>query len=73
MSSEKRVATTRTPTPTTKGKIMNQNFDITDFDLDAVTVVSLQDSAALPEGGASYTSSSTCIVIGAEADAGITS
>jgi hypothetical protein len=39
-----------------------EDFDVTDLNIDGLTVVSLLDSAALPEGGASYKSSSTCVV-----------
>lgn len=45
---------------------MNTNsdiFNVNDLDLADLTVVSMHDSAALPESGASYKSSSTCIVI----------
>jgi hypothetical protein len=40
-------------------------FDLSDLDLnlDELTVVSMHDSAALPESAASYKSSSTCVVI----------
>ncbi|HEX6968552.1 MAG TPA: thiazolylpeptide-type bacteriocin [Micromonosporaceae bacterium] len=37
-------------------------FDFGDLDLGELTVVSMHDSAALPESGASYASSSTCYV-----------
>jgi Thiopeptide-type bacteriocin precursor len=42
---------------------MSNEFDLTDLNIDDLTVVTMLDSAALPEGGASYKSSSTCIVI----------
>jgi hypothetical protein len=38
------------------------NLEITDLDLTELTVVSMHDSAALPESAASYKSSSTCYV-----------
>jgi Thiopeptide-type bacteriocin precursor len=46
---------------------MNENNDTADFDLDdldlgALSVAAMTDSTALPEGGASYKSSSTCYV-----------
>lgn len=41
----------------------NFDFDVNDLDLDGLTVVSMHDSAALPESAASYKSSSTCIVL----------
>jgi hypothetical protein len=37
-------------------------FDLSDLDLGELTVVSMLDSAALPETGGSYTSSSCCYV-----------
>lgn len=37
-------------------------FDLDDLDLGSLSVAAMTDSAALPEGGASYTSSSTCYV-----------
>lgn len=40
------------------------NLDVDDLDLSGLTVVSMHDSAALPESAASYKSSSTCVVIG---------
>lgn len=45
---------------------VNTNFDqldVDDLDLAGLTVVSMHDSAALPESAASYKSSSTCIII----------
>lgn len=45
---------------------MNTNFDnidVNDLDLADLTVVSMHDSAALPESGASYKSSSTCVIV----------
>lgn len=45
---------------------MNANFDnldVNDLDLTGLTVVSMHDSAALPESAASYKSSSTCIIV----------
>ncbi len=37
-------------------------FDLDDLDLGALSVAAMTDSVALPEGGASYRSSSTCYV-----------
>ncbi|MFF5209773.1 thiazolylpeptide-type bacteriocin [Streptosporangium sp. NPDC000396] len=37
-------------------------FNLADLDLNDLTVVSMHDSAALPESGASIKSSSTCYV-----------
>lgn len=37
-------------------------FDVSDLDLGALSVTDLMDSAALPETGASYQSSSCCYV-----------
>lgn len=39
-----------------------EEFDLSDLDLGSLTVVSMLDSAALPETGASYASSSCCYV-----------
>jgi hypothetical protein len=36
--------------------------DVNDLELDELTVVSMHDSAALPESAASYQSSSTCYI-----------
>jgi hypothetical protein len=36
--------------------------DVNDLELDELTVVSMHDSAALPESAASYKSSSTCYI-----------
>lgn len=41
---------------------VDDGFELSDLDLGELTVVSMHDSAALPESGASYTSSSTCYV-----------
>ena len=38
-------------------------FGLDDLDLGELTVVSMHDSAALPESAASYKSSSTCIIV----------
>ncbi len=38
------------------------DFDLDDLDLGALSVAAMTDSVALPDGGASYTSSSTCYV-----------
>lgn len=47
--------------------IESPTFDIDDLDLGALSVTTMTDSAALPETGASYQSSSTCIILpGAE-------
>lgn len=41
----------------------DQAFEITDLQLEELEVSTIEDSAALPEGSASYKSSSTCIVL----------
>jgi Thiopeptide-type bacteriocin precursor len=41
----------------------NLDFDLGDLDLGQLSVVTMTDSVALPESGASYTSSSTCLVL----------
>jgi hypothetical protein len=41
----------------------DEQFNLADLDLEELTVVSMHDSAALPESAASYKSSSTCVVI----------
>jgi hypothetical protein len=41
---------------------ITDDFDLSDLDLGALSVTSMLDSAALPETGASYTSSSCCYV-----------
>lgn len=38
-------------------------FALDELDLTSLTVVSMHDSAALPESAASYKSSSTCIIL----------
>jgi hypothetical protein len=38
-------------------------LDLADLNLAGLTVVSMHDSAALPESAASYKSSSTCIIV----------
>ena len=38
------------------------DFDLDDLDLGVLSVAAMTDSVALPEGGASYRSSSTCYV-----------
>jgi hypothetical protein len=41
----------------------DNEFGLDDLDLNELTVVGMQDSAALPESAASYKSSSTCVVV----------
>ncbi|MFV2104195.1 thiopeptide-type bacteriocin [Micromonospora sp. LOL_024] len=41
---------------------LDDEFSLADLDLSELTVVNMHDSAALPESGASYTSSSSCYV-----------
>ncbi len=38
-------------------------FEITDLELDELEVTAIEDTAALPEGSASWKSSSTCVVL----------
>ncbi len=38
------------------------DFDLDDLDLGTLSVAAMTDSVAVPEGGASYASSSTCYV-----------
>ncbi len=38
------------------------DFDLDDLDLGVLSVAAMTDSVALPEGGASFRSSSTCYV-----------
>lgn len=47
---------------TTDLAIVDDEFNLGDLDLGELTVVSMHDSAALPEGSASYQSSSCCYV-----------
>jgi thiopeptide-type bacteriocin precursor len=42
---------------------IDAEFNLADLDLTDLTVVSMHDSAALPESAASYKSSSTCIIV----------
>ncbi|CAA9268534.1 MAG: hypothetical protein AVDCRST_MAG41-2762 [uncultured Corynebacteriales bacterium] len=48
--------------PNTENTPAFDDFDLSDLDLGALSVTSMMDSAALPETGASYASSSCCYV-----------
>ena len=41
---------------------IQDDYNLSDLDLGSLSVTSMMDSAALPETGASYTSSSCCYV-----------
>jgi hypothetical protein len=41
----------------------DSTLDVADLDLGTLSIVSMMDSAALPETGASYKSSSCCVIV----------